>query len=98
MAKSQDQFNEKAGKKITVSDEAVDKAAKKIEQVGYVTEKDVPEMIDRDYTRALSKRFPLNCTKTKTMTTSTRNLLIMKMAALPTSSGIWIKLKPVKKQ
>ncbi|EGF49041.1 hypothetical protein AAULR_12527, partial [Lacticaseibacillus rhamnosus MTCC 5462] len=46
MAKSQDQFNEKAGKKITVSDEAVDKAAKKIEQVGYVTEKDVPEMID----------------------------------------------------
>ena len=56
MAKSQDQFNEKAGKKITVSDEDVDKAAKKIEQVGYVTEKDVPEMIDRDYTRALSKK------------------------------------------
>ncbi len=56
MAKSQDQFNEKVGKEINVSDEAVDKAAKQIEKVGYVTEKDVPEMIDRDYTRALSKK------------------------------------------
>lgn len=33
MAKSQDQFNEKAGKKITVSDEAVDKAAKKLNRL-----------------------------------------------------------------
>ena len=57
MAKSQDQFNEKVGKEINVSDEAVDKAAAQIEKVGYVTEKDVPEMIDRDYTRALSKKF-----------------------------------------
>ena len=56
MAKSQDQFNEKVGKEINVSDEAVDKAAAQIEKVGYVTEKDVPEMIDRDYTRALSKK------------------------------------------
>ena len=56
MAKSQDQFNEKVGKEINVSDEAVDKAAAQIEKVGYVTEKDVPEMIDRDDTRALSKK------------------------------------------
>ncbi|AUC00913.1 hypothetical protein [Lacticaseibacillus paracasei] len=56
MAKSQDQFNEKVGKEINVSDEAVDKAAAQIEKVGYVTEKDVPEMIDRDYTRALSNK------------------------------------------
>ena len=56
MAKSQYQFNEKVGKEINVSDEAVDKAAAQIEKVGYVTEKDVPEMIDRDYTRALSKK------------------------------------------
>ncbi|EPC79360.1 hypothetical protein Lpp37_15535, partial [Lacticaseibacillus paracasei subsp. paracasei Lpp37] len=41
MAKSQDQFNEKVGKEINVSDEAVDKAAAQIEKVGYVTEKDV---------------------------------------------------------
>lgn len=56
MAKSQDQFNEKVGKEINVSDEAVDKAAAQIEKVGYVTEKDVPQMIDCDYTRALSQK------------------------------------------
>lgn len=56
MDKQTDTLHEKAGQKITVSDEAVDKAAQKIEQVGVVTEKDVPEMIDRDYTRALYKK------------------------------------------